>query len=390
MTETDMATTAPAARPASRSERELGARVRALREAAGVTGIELARLSGVTAGAISQIERGTGAAVAVDASGDRRRLGQPIFRFFVSGTEEQHIVVRSADRKRLKLPHSTVEFELLSPDLNRRLEVLEIKLQPGSATSAQPQPHGGEEEFMLIIKGRGGSTSAARALSSVPATPPPTRRASPTASSTWGRRSSSRSAPSLRHRSDRNRTSAVGNGPTAEWMEILRHHRVDYGLPGAAATVVDGGRIVWEAAEGEADPTSHRPVTADTLFRAGSITKLLTASAVHVASVRVMRRRDEARRRAIEAPPAPARTAMVRPYAERLGVPTAALGRDAVPILQRPGVELAMFLLRTTCRSVALPSTPRTYSVEPRNPQCLASWTPPTRKPRARTRGFPR
>ncbi len=155
MTETDMATTAPAARPASRSERELGARVRALREAAGVTGIELARLSGVTAGAISQIERGTGAAVAVDASGDRRRLGQPIFRFFVSGTEEQHIVVRSADRKRLKLPHSTVEFELLSPDLNRRLEVLEIKLQPGSATSAQPQPHGGEEEFMLIIKGRG-------------------------------------------------------------------------------------------------------------------------------------------------------------------------------------------------------------------------------------------
>jgi transcriptional regulator with XRE-family HTH domain len=138
-----------------RPDLELGARVRSLREARQLSGIELARLSGVTPGAISQIERGRVQPSLTTLRAIADALGEPIFRFFVSGTNEQSIVVRRGDRKLLKLPHSPVEFELLSPDLNRRLEVLEIRLQPGSATATEPLPHAGEEEFMLIVKGRG-------------------------------------------------------------------------------------------------------------------------------------------------------------------------------------------------------------------------------------------
>jgi transcriptional regulator with XRE-family HTH domain len=136
-------------------DQQLGERIRSLREARQVSGIELARLSRVTPGAISQIERGRVQPSLSTLRAIADALGEPIFRFFVSGSEDASTVVRRDERKRLKLPHSPVEFELLSPALNRRMEVLEVKLQPGSATAAEALPHAGEEEFMLIVKGRG-------------------------------------------------------------------------------------------------------------------------------------------------------------------------------------------------------------------------------------------
>lgn len=49
---------------------------------------------------------------------------------------------------------------------------------------------------------------------------------------------------------------------------LLRRH-----VPGAGIALVDGDRIVWAGGVGLADVDRRRPVTADTLFRVGSISK---------------------------------------------------------------------------------------------------------------------
>ncbi|MGA1359790.1 MAG: serine hydrolase, partial [Gemmatimonadaceae bacterium] len=48
--------------------------------------------------------------------------------------------------------------------------------------------------------------------------------------------------------------------------------------PGVQVAVVLDGRLVYERAMGLADAESQRPATTRTLFRIGSVTKMLTAA----------------------------------------------------------------------------------------------------------------
>ena len=59
-------------------------------------------------------------------------------------------------------------------------------------------------------------------------------------------------------------------------IEILREQQ---GIPGASIAVIDGGMIGWARGFGLADLSTGRPMTADTLLQAQSITKTLTALA---------------------------------------------------------------------------------------------------------------
>lgn len=64
--------------------------------------------------------------------------------------------------------------------------------------------------------------------------------------------------------------------------------RVEHRVPGAAFVVVDRDGIVWSAGLGLADKNTREPVTPDTVFRIGSISKIFTAAAL----VRLSRRDD--------------------------------------------------------------------------------------------------
>jgi CubicO group peptidase (beta-lactamase class C family) len=64
------------------------------------------------------------------------------------------------------------------------------------------------------------------------------------------------------------------------WQEFLDQACRDLSVPGIAAAIVYRDRAVWTAGAGWADRASGRLADANTLFRAGSITKLLTATAV--------------------------------------------------------------------------------------------------------------
>lgn len=63
--------------------------------------------------------------------------------------------------------------------------------------------------------------------------------------------------------------------------ETIEAERVATGTPGVAALVIEGNEVVFAHGFGSRHPTSdeHEPVTAATLFRIGSVTKMLTAVA---------------------------------------------------------------------------------------------------------------
>ena len=60
-------------------------------------------------------------------------------------------VIRAGHRKSLKFPQSTVSYELITPDLNRQVEILYLRLKPGDSSGEVIDPPG--EKCFLILKG---------------------------------------------------------------------------------------------------------------------------------------------------------------------------------------------------------------------------------------------
>ncbi len=62
----------------------------------------------------------------------------------------RRLVVRRHERKGLHVPRSKIVYELLTPDLNRRVEFLWIEYEPGSVTHPDPMSHPGEENAVCL------------------------------------------------------------------------------------------------------------------------------------------------------------------------------------------------------------------------------------------------
>lgn len=112
---------------------------------------DLAKLSGVSAGRISQLERGLANPSFATLWKLSQALGLPFGTFFndsTSGERERSDVVqvvRSHERKRISLPHDGLLYELLTPNVQRKLEVIRYQLPPKFDNSKAPLRHDGEE-----------------------------------------------------------------------------------------------------------------------------------------------------------------------------------------------------------------------------------------------------
>ncbi len=141
----------------------IGERIRNSRLQRGMTANELAEAVGLSPSAVSQIERGV-----VDPSLRSLRsiadaLDTPIFSFFLE-TPFQGIVVRKDQRRAFSPPDHKATYELATPDLNRRLEMLFMYLDPGTSSSEQPLPHAGDE-CLVVLQGEAEVSVAARRYS---------------------------------------------------------------------------------------------------------------------------------------------------------------------------------------------------------------------------------
>ena len=139
--------------------RSLGRLVRSIRVGHGMSIEGLAKVAGVSAGGISQIERGVGNPAFTTLVKMAYGMGVPVGSFMRTDQEEVGLVVRKDRRKRLVAREGLI-YELLTPDLQRRLEVLRVQMACGFDNTERPFVHEGEEcvhmvegELLIYIDG---------------------------------------------------------------------------------------------------------------------------------------------------------------------------------------------------------------------------------------------
>lgn len=115
---------------------------------------ELAERAGVSAGLISQIERGIGNPSFATLLRLANSLELPLASMFADpGSGDDRMLVRRADRRRIEIPSQGVIMELIVPDADRKLGVVSMTIPAHFDGSAAPHSHDGEE-VVLINSGR--------------------------------------------------------------------------------------------------------------------------------------------------------------------------------------------------------------------------------------------
>jgi transcriptional regulator with XRE-family HTH domain len=131
------------------SLRVLATRLRDLRRSRGLKLRELAEAADVSTGLLSQLERGVGNPSYLTLAKLAGTLNVPAGYFFEANANGDPFLVRREQRKRLTPPSRNATFELVTPDLRGKLEVLWIVLDPG-ASEPNRYEHEGEECVVLI------------------------------------------------------------------------------------------------------------------------------------------------------------------------------------------------------------------------------------------------
>lgn len=130
----------------------IGQKIRKKRVEKGMSLRQLAEKTDLTPSFLSQVERDLAEPSITSLRKISEALDVPIF-YFLLNSEEHNPVVRASERKILNFPRSHLTFELLSPDLNRKMEVITAKLSPGACTCEEPLGHQGEE-CTVVIEGK--------------------------------------------------------------------------------------------------------------------------------------------------------------------------------------------------------------------------------------------
>ncbi len=127
----------------------LGAKIRNKRTEIGISLKELADKTGLTPGFLSQVERDLTEPSITSLRKIANVLGVAVFYFLL---DDVHVnpVVKKDERPPLTFPKSHLKYELLSPDLNRQMEMYIGRLEPGAATCDEPLTHPGEEVVHVL------------------------------------------------------------------------------------------------------------------------------------------------------------------------------------------------------------------------------------------------
>lgn len=131
--------------------RNIGARLRSLRESRGLSQRALSRSSGVTNATISNIESNSVSPSVASLRKIVRTLGVSLAQFF-SGEEVQPKMVHRADEL-LEIGSGAVSLRLLAGDPSRSLQVLHERYEPGADTGIEMLVHPGEEAG-VVVEGR--------------------------------------------------------------------------------------------------------------------------------------------------------------------------------------------------------------------------------------------
>lgn len=141
-------------RPGYDDDAAMGAQLRALRKAKGLSLQQLSDQCGLSIGLISQIERGLSSPSVKALRGLAEALGVTVGWLFHHGVpplpEDHGIVLRQGRRRSLSFNEGEVTKELLSPDLNGRIEMLIVSVMPGGGSGPAAYTHDGDENGLVL------------------------------------------------------------------------------------------------------------------------------------------------------------------------------------------------------------------------------------------------
>ncbi len=123
---------------------KLGEKIRKLRKEQKISIEQLAHLSELSVGIISQMERD----LTIPSVWSLWKVAKALnvhINYFFDEYELDNPIVRAQERKKIILPNSNITYELLSPTLNKKMEFLMIKIDPGMENFNEQICHEGEE-----------------------------------------------------------------------------------------------------------------------------------------------------------------------------------------------------------------------------------------------------
>jgi transcriptional regulator with XRE-family HTH domain len=134
----------------------IGPHIRAARQAAKMTLAQVALQSGLSVGYLSEVERSrlTPSLSALKKIADVLRIPASKVMFEYGGRAFSNAdigLVRRNARKRISFPHSSIEYELLTPDLKRRSSLLWMTVPP--RTESGPSFSHSGEDGVIVLKG---------------------------------------------------------------------------------------------------------------------------------------------------------------------------------------------------------------------------------------------
>ncbi len=132
---------------------DVGARLRELREARNISMRGLATASGLSANALSMIERGKTSPSVSTLYKLADALGVPITAFFGGGSEKRQVIFIKADQ-RVRVPFSRGVWEGLGGEqFAGRVEPFVLTLESGATSGPHNMVHSGHE-FVFCMRGK--------------------------------------------------------------------------------------------------------------------------------------------------------------------------------------------------------------------------------------------
>lgn len=144
---------APADRvgPEGNGSAAIGARLRLARQRRGLSVAELAEATGLTKGFISQVERSLSNASVESLVKICNALGVGVGVLFEPATTA---LIRADERPRVHFGGEGVREWLLTPDGERRIQVLEGTIEPGGGSGREPYALPSDSCWVYVIAGR--------------------------------------------------------------------------------------------------------------------------------------------------------------------------------------------------------------------------------------------
>ena len=127
----------------------LGKKLRRMRQARGVTAVELAKRSRVTTGFISQLEHSQ----TVPSLQTLQRVAAALdvsLTYFLLEESQQPQVVRKRERRIIHLGHDGSRICLLSPLPSQHLELALLELPPGAVSWSTVRSHEGQQCHVIL------------------------------------------------------------------------------------------------------------------------------------------------------------------------------------------------------------------------------------------------